>query len=153
MNPESLNLSPDEFLKFLNNGLEESILIGFIQNHRPYQHFGKCTLCDGIADYFDAKKLGFGFVASVIANHRTATALTQEAALNSALGQSEADATTEVAMALVKNPSCTSESLQNCIDVDNSLGMFKKVFKHPNVSKETKDAILDEVDNDLSKLR
>jgi hypothetical protein len=153
MKPESLDLIPDDFLELLDNGLEEVVLIQFIKNHSPYAHFGKCTLCDGLGDLFDADELDFGFVASVIANHPSATALTQEEALNSALGQSEADATAEVAFALVQNPSCTVESLQNCIDVNNSLEMFKLVFNHPNVSEETKDVILDEVDNDISKLK
>lgn len=153
MNPESLEINPDEFLEALDSGLDEPTLLRFIENHKPYQHFGECTLCDGIAHYLAADELDFGLVAALIATHPTATATVQEAAVKSALGQSEADATKEVVWALAQNPSCSAESLKSCAMLDNSLDMFKLVFNHPNVSEETKDSILDEVDFDESKLR
>jgi hypothetical protein len=153
MNPESLSIDPDDFLESLDNGLDEQTLIQLVENHKPYLHFGECTLCDGIFDYFVAEELDFKFVVALIAADRTATAAVQELALNSALDQSEADATAELAWALAQNPSCTSESLKNCTEVDSSLAIFRLVYNHPNVSQETKDSIVDEVDFDESKLR
>jgi hypothetical protein len=153
MNPESLTVNPDEFLEYLDGGIDESNLLRFIENHSPYKHFGECTLCDGIIDYFQADELDFGLVSALIATHPSASAPVQDAALESALQQSEADATAEVAFALAQNPSCTTSSLQSCIEVETSLEMYRLVFNHLNVSDETKAWILDEVDNDESMLR
>lgn len=147
--PDSLVLSGEDFLDALDEGLNESILLGFIENHSPYKHFGKCSLCDEIADFYDDKELDFGFVVSLIAASSSATPKVQKAALNSALGQSEADATEEVVFALVQNPGCSAESLQSCAEVNNSLQVLKMIFKHPNVSQKTREMILDEVDESL----
>jgi hypothetical protein len=152
MTLDSLESDPDVFLESLDQGLNESQLLNLITNHRPYLHFGECTLCDGLLDYFEAGELDFGLVAALIATHPSATSAVQEAALNSALQQSEGDATAEVAFALAQNPSCSAESLQSCVEVEGSMEMYRLVFQHLNVSDETKAWILDEVDNDESKL-
>jgi hypothetical protein len=149
MNPESLSINPDDFLEALDSGLDEATLIQFIKNHSPYKHFGECTLCDGIIDYFQADEVDFGLVAALIATVPSATPSVQDAALESALQQSEADATTEVAFALAQNPSCSTSSLQSCIQVETSVEMYRLVFKHPNVSDEIKAEILDECDEHL----
>lgn len=153
MNPASLELDPDQFLESLDQGLPETELLSLIENHKPYLHFGECTLCDGILDYFQADELDFGLVSALIATHPTSKAVVQEAALQAALGQSEADATSEVAFALAQNPSCSAGALQSCIDVEGSMELLRLVFKHPNTSEETKASILDRVDNDVSMLQ
>ncbi len=153
MNPESMTVDPRGFLKSLDTGIDELTLLRFIEAHSPYKHFGKCTLCDGLIDFRLAGQLEFRLVVALIAAVPSATASVQAAALESALGQIEADATTEVAFALAQNPSCSTSSLQSCFEVRPSIEMSRLVFNHPNVSEETKAEILDEVDNDESMLR
>ena len=149
IDPDSLELSGEDFLDALDEGVDEPTLIKFLAKHSPYKHYGECTLCDELADFYAAEELDFGIVAALIAASSSATPKVQEAALNSALGQSEADATEEVVYALVQNPLCSTESLQSCAELNYGSQIMRLIFRHPNVSEVTREMILDEVDEEL----
>lgn len=141
-----------EFLRALDEGLDEDSTLALLEYHIPYRHQEDCLICDGIWSLYEQGELGFSFVASVIASDTKSSSKIQDAALNAALSQSDAEPTKDVIWAIVHNPNSSGEVLHTCSTIAFEGYVSKAIYVHPNVFESTKKAILEEFDNNEAAL-
>lgn len=120
--------------------------------HIPYMHQGDRLICDGIGSLYDQGELDFAFVATVIASDSKSSFKIQEAALDAALSQSDAEPTKDVIWAIVHNPNSSGQVLHACSTIAFEGYVSKSTYLHPNVFESTKQAILEEFNSDLATL-